>query len=201
MNPFKSSEVDLVTNWNEEIIDVLLPKKESLITKKWTQDYRIQIDGYGSKVTQEGVERIIYGNIHIHSISKNVLVKINLLVGKDISQDHAETVTVGNFYFNGHINPNHDAMGYLPHLEFNLSIDKNIWEGVKETLQNIHEKSILSPEISIRVDYESKPDPKTFIEEGCSDSKNITYFWLESIKGIDSKMLKKNTVSISDFQK
>jgi hypothetical protein len=71
---------------------------------------------------------------------------------------------------------------------------------MKEAIERIDENSPIKPKITVRVNYRTEPNPKTFIENDdmSSDVNPITYFWLESAKSVSNK-LSKNTVFISDF--
>ncbi|MCG7500161.1 hypothetical protein MHO82_25190 [Vibrio sp. Of7-15] len=199
MKLFKSNNVKVIDSWDEYVLIALLPKEPSAISKKWVRNYRIQIEGIVTKVTMQGIEREIYGHLNIPSLSALLPVKVNICVGSDLEPSLRDEGVFGNFCFGGHINPNCDSGDYLPNLVFNLFLEQEIWDGMRETIENVCVSSSFKAEISFQVNYETKPNPQNFLEERCSDFQSITFFKMQSVKAIDIGNLTKNTNFITDL--
>jgi hypothetical protein len=83
MNVFKNSSSEPIKNWSEDVLLALLPNKLSPFFKQWSSDYGITIEGMAHKITQEGVERMIYGFINIPTLLVIIPVRISLIVEEE----------------------------------------------------------------------------------------------------------------------
>lgn len=186
-----------IKEWKLEVIEGLTPKGVDLLSKEWTLDYSIQIDGFRHSFTNDVFERALYGCIYIPSIKEYVSAKVNLIVDEYRNRECGEN-TVGTFLFNGCYDPNPDVPNNIPFLEFNFFLSDELWGNVREALFGGGDSNNKKSKISFRVNYIVKPDMSNFITEGCSAGFEISRYWIETCQDIGSGDISGNKCYQSD---